>query len=218
MLEPLREEICRLHMELPANGLVTWTSGNLSGRDPSTGLVVIKPSGVRYADLTPQSLVVVDTEGNVLEGDLRPSVDCASHLYVYRHRSDIHGIVHTHSHYATAFAAAGQGIPVVLTAMADEFGGPIPCSAGYAQIGGEQIGAEIVKTIGAGPAVLLRQHGVFTVGRTTLEAVKTAVAVESVAKTVFIARQLGPLEEIPAAEVERAHQRYVNHYGQRSRV
>jgi L-ribulose-5-phosphate 4-epimerase len=217
MLESLRQEIWRLHLELPKNELVSWTTGNLSGRDPGTGLVVIKPSGVRYDNLTPKSLVVVDLQGEIVEGDLAPSVDCASHLHVYRHRRDIHGIAHTHSPYATAFAAAGQSIPAVLTAIADEFGGPIPCSRGYAPVGGEQIGAEILRTLGAGPAVLLKQHGVFTVGSSPEAAVKAAVMTESVAKTVFIARQLGPLEELPATEVERAHQQYVRQYGQRAK-
>lgn len=215
MLEALRDEVWRLHQELPKNELVTWTSGNVSGRDKATGLVVIKPSGVRYEDLTAESMVVVDVEGKVIEGTLAPSVDCASHLYVYRHRADVFGIVHTHSPYATAFAAVGMSIPCVLTAIADEFGGPIPCSAGYAEIGGEQIGEELLRTIGTSPAALLKQHGVFTIGKSATAAVKAAVMTETAAKTVYLARQLGNPEEIPAAEVKRAHDRYMNHYGQK---
>src|SRR5580704_5700109 len=146
MLEKLREEVCALHALLPKYELVTWTSGNISARDPGTGLVVIKPSGVTYDALTPESLVVVDLTGRVVEGTLLPSVDTASHLYVYRHKADLNGIVHTHSPYATAFAAVGQSIPIVLTAMADEFGGPVPCS-GYAEIGGEEIGKQVITTM-----------------------------------------------------------------------
>lgn len=214
LLKELREELWRLHLELPKNELVSWTSGNISARDAGTGYVVIKPSGVSYEKLTPENMVVVDLEGKVIEGALRPSVDCASHLYVYRHMKEVNGIVHTHSPYATAFAAVGQPLPVCLTAIADEFGGPIPCS-GYAAIGGEEIGAEIVKTIGKSPAILIRQHGVFTIGKSAEAAVKAAVMTESIAKTIFIARQLGTIEEIPAAEVERAHMQYKNHYGQK---
>jgi L-ribulose-5-phosphate 4-epimerase len=213
MLEALKEEVCRLHSELTKNNLVSWTSGNISARFPSTNLVVIKPSGVKYEELTPEKMVVVDLNGNIIEGDLNPSVDCPSHLYVYRHRPDVHGIVHTHSPYATAFAAIGEAIPPVLTAIADEFGGPIPCS-GYAKIGEEEVGREIIKTIGTSKAVLLRQHGVFTIGSTAENAVKTAVMTEDAAKTVYLAKQLGTVEEIPEEELKRAHQRYVEKYGQ----
>jgi len=213
MLESLREEVSRLHGELPRNGLVTWTSGNLSGRDPSTGLVVIKPSGVRYEDLSPEHMVVVNVEGETVEGDLLPSTDFASHLYIYRARPDVGGIVHTHSPYATAFAAVGREIPCVLTAVADEFGGPIPCG-GYASIGGEEIGAEVVRSIGTSPAILLKNHGVFTVGPTAESAMKAAVMTEDAARTVFLANQLGEPHKIPPAEIERAHRRYVEEYGQ----
>lgn len=213
MLETLRAQIWKLHLELPKNNLVSWTGGNVSGRDPETGYVVIKPSGVRYEDLRPEHLVVLDMEGRAIEGDLRPSSDTASHLYIYRHRPDICGIVHTHSPYATAFAALGRPIPVYLTAIADEFGGPIPC-AGFALIGGEQIGQEVVKSIGASPAVLLKNHGVFTVGTSAEAAVKAAVMVEDVARTVWIALQIGRPEEIPAEQVAKLRRRYSDEYGQ----
>jgi len=137
MLEAIKEELWRLHLRLPKEGLVTWTSGNVSQRDPASGLVVIKPSGIMYEDLRPEDHVVLDLEGDIVEGTLKPSSDTASHLYIYRQRPDVHGIVHTHSPYATAFAALGKPIPVYLTAHADEFGGPIPC-AGFALIGGEE--------------------------------------------------------------------------------
>jgi len=214
MLDDLKQLVSALHQELPLNGLVTWTGGNISARDPQTGLVVIKPSGVRYEALRPEHHVVVDLDGRVVEGTLAPSSDTASHLYIYRHRPDINGIVHTHSPYATAFAAVGRPIPVCLTAIADEFGGPIPCG-GFALIGGDEIGREVVAHLGRGPAVLLKNHGVFTVGKTPEAAVKAAVMVEDVARTVWLALQLGTPAEISPADVEKLHQRYTQVYGQR---
>lgn len=213
LLEALREEVCRLHEALPANHLVTWTSGNVSGRDSSSGLVVIKPSGIYYEDLTPDKMVVVDLEGKVVEGKYKPSSDTLAHLYIYQNRPDVGGIVHTHSTFATAFAAVGRPIPVVLTAISDEFGGPIPCG-GYAKIGGDEIGREVVRSIGDSPAILMKNHGVFTVGKNPLAAVKAAVMVEDVARTVYYACQLGAPDEIPAEEVARAHRRYLDDYGQ----
>ncbi len=213
MLEHLKEQVYKLHLELPKNGLVKWTGGNVSARDPESGLVVIKPSGVLYEELRPQDHVVVDLQGKVVEGALKPSSDTASHLYIYRHRPNVNGIVHTHSPYATAFAALGQPIPVYLTAIADEFGGPIPC-AGFALIGGEEIGKQVVEHIGMSPAVLLKNHGVFTVGPTAQAAVKAAVMVEDVARTVWLALQLGRPDEIAPEDVARLHHRYTHVYGQ----
>jgi L-ribulose-5-phosphate 4-epimerase len=213
LLESLRSEICRLHAELPRNQLVAWTSGNVSGRDPSTSLVVIKPSGVLYDQLTPENMVVVDLDGKVVEGECKPSSDTFAHVYVYRHRPEINGVVHTHSTFATAWAAVGKPIPAVLTAICDEFGGPIPVGA-YARVGGDEIGQEIMRSIGASPAILLKNHGVFTVGLTPEAAVKAAVMVEDVARTVFYAMQLGQLDELPPDEIARAHRRYLEEYGQ----
>ena len=213
LLEPLRREICRLNVELPRNNLVAWTSGNVSGRDPDTGMVVIKPSGMPYDELTPETMVVVDLDGKVVEGLLRPSSDTFAHVYVYRHRPEINGVVHTHSTFATAWAAVGKPIPVVLTAICDEFGGEIPVGV-YAKIGGDEIGKEIIRSIGSSPAILMKNHGVFTIGKTPLEAVKAAVMVEDVARTIFYAMQLGQPDEIPTEEVERAHRRYLEEYGQ----
>lgn len=215
MLELLKEELVQLHLELPRNQLVAWTSGNVSARDAETGLVVIKPSGVRYEELRPEQLVVVDLSGTVIEGALKPSSDTASHLYIYRSRPDVGGVVHTHSRYATAFAAVGRPIPCVLTAIADEFGGAIPC-AGFALIGGEEIGRLVIETAGSSPAVLLKNHGVFTLGETALGAVKAAVMTEDVAATVWMAMQLGAPDVIPSEEIEKLHQRYVHIYGQPS--
>jgi L-ribulose-5-phosphate 4-epimerase len=213
MLEEVREEVWQLHLELPKNGLVIWTGGNLSARDAETGYVVIKPSGVRYEHLRPEHLVVIDLDGMVIEGHLKPSSDTASHLYIYRHRPDVHGIVHTHSRYATAFAALGKSIPVCLTAIADEFGGAIPC-AGFALIGGEEIGRAVIDAIGNCPAVLLKNHGVFTLGKSPEAAVKAAIMVEDVAHTVWLALQLGQPEEINAEDVMKLHHRYTHVYGQ----
>ena len=213
VLNDLREQVCNLHAELPRHNLVAWTSGNVSARDPLTGFVVIKPSGIRYEDLTPVSMVVVDLDGTVVEGKYKPSSDTFAHIYIYRHRPDVNGVVHTHSTFATAWAAAGKPIPPVLTAICDEFGGPIPVGA-YAKIGGDEIGQEIVRKIGTSPAILMKNHGVFTIGKTAEAAVKAAVMVEDVARTVFYAIQLGQPDEIPAEEVARAHRRYLEEYGQ----
>jgi len=214
MLEDLRQKVWQLNLELPRHNLVAWTSGNVSGRDPASGLVVIKPSGLRYEELQPEHLVVLDLNGSVVEGDLKPSSDTASHLYIYRQRPDVNGVVHTHSTYATAFAALGKPIPVYLTAIADEFGGPIPCG-GFALIGGEEIGKVVVESIGNSPAVLLKNHGVFSVGASPEAAVKAAVMVEDVAHTVWVALQLGAPDEIPAEDVAKLHHRYTHVYGQK---
>jgi len=214
MLDKLKREVWKLDRELPKYRLVVWTGGNVSARDPKTGRVVIKPSGVLYEDLRPRDHVVVDLDGNVLEGKLKPSSDTSSHLYIYRHRPDVNGVVHTHSPYATAFAALGRPIPVYLTAMADEFGGEVPC-AGFALIGGEAIGRLVVEHIGRSPALLLQNHGVFTVGRTAREAVKAAVMVEDVARTTWLALQLGTPKQIAPEDVAKLHRRYTEVYGQR---
>jgi len=214
MLEELREKVCYSNQQLLAQGLVTWTSGNASGRDPASELVVIKPSGVLFDDLTPEKMVVVDLDGKIVEGTLGVSTDTATHLYVYRARPDVGGIVHTHSTFATAFAAVGRSIPVYLTAIADEFGCPIPCGA-YARIGEEEIGKEIVRSIGASPAILMKNHGVFTIGKGPVEALKAAVMTEDVARTVWHALQLGQPDELPAEEVAANYDRYTHRYGQR---
>lgn len=213
MLEQLKEIVCKMNKELPRNRLVTMTSGNVSGRDFDTNYVVIKPSGVHFEELTPEDLPVVDLSGNVIEGKLKPSVDTATHLYIYRHMPRVGGIVHTHSNYATSFAVLGQPIPVCLTAVGDEFGGPVPVSE-YAKIGGEEIGEQVVKHIGDSPAILMKNHGVFAIGRNSQAAVKAAVMCEDVAKTMHLAMLRGKPIEIPPEEVERLHKRYAQNYGQ----
>ncbi len=222
-LDELRREVCRLHADLAAAGLVAWTSGNLSARVPGQDLMVIKPSGVGYAELTPESMVVCDLDGRVVEdpavnpGGYRPSSDTATHAYVYREMPGVGGVVHTHSAYATAWAARGEAIPCVITAMADEFGGEIPVGP-FALIGGDQIGRGIVATLTGhrSPAVLMRSHGVFTIGKDALAALKAAVMCEDVARTVHLARAFGdPVPPIPAEQIDALHRRYQQEYGQR---
>jgi L-ribulose-5-phosphate 4-epimerase len=216
-VDALRRTVCDLHAELVRYGLVAWTAGNVSGRVPGTDRFVIKPSGIGYEELSPEAIVVCDLDGALVDGDLAPSSDTAAHAYVYRHRSDVGGVVHTHSTYATAWAARGEPIPCVLTAMADEFGGEIPVGP-FALIGDDSIGRGIVATLEKhrSPAVLMQNHGVFTVGPDARAAVKAAVMCEDVARTVHIARQLGEPLPIEAADVDRLYERYQNVYGQRS--
>jgi L-ribulose-5-phosphate 4-epimerase len=211
----LRQTVCALHARLPEFHLVAWTSGNISARDPESNLVVIKPSGVKYEDLTPENMVVVDLDGKPVEGNYKPSSDTASHCYIYRCRPDVNGVVHTHSRYATAFAALGRPIPCVLTAMADEFGGDIPCG-GFALIGGEEIGKVVVETLAGSksPAVLLQNHGVFAIGPNAEAAVKAAVMTEDVAATVWLALQLGQPLPISDEDIAKLHHRYTHVYGQ----
>ncbi len=210
----VRVTVCQLHRELVNGGLVVWTSGNVSARVPDQPLMVIKPSGVPYDELTPASMVVCDLDGAVVDGDFAPSSDTAAHGYVYRHRPDIGGVVHTHSPYATAFAARGEPIACVLTAIADEFGGEIPVGP-FARIGGDDIGRAIVDTLAGSrsPAVLLRNHGVFTIARSARDAVKAAVMCEDAARTVHLARVLGEPAAIDQDDIDALHDRYQHVYG-----
>jgi L-ribulose-5-phosphate 4-epimerase len=211
-----RAEVCALHAALVENDLVAWTSGNVSARVPGADLMVIKPSGIAYADLTPASMVLCDLDGAPLEDGYSPSSDTATHAYVYRHMPEVGGVVHTHSSYATAWAARGEAIPCVITAMADEFGGEIPLGP-FALIGSDEIGRGIVGTLAGhrSPAVLMRSHGVFTIGPTARDAVKAAVMCEDVAKTVQLARAFGDLPALPADQVDALYKRYTEEYGQR---
>jgi L-ribulose-5-phosphate 4-epimerase len=220
-----RAEVCRLHAALVTAGLVVWTSGNVSARvrgdgevdgDGNQDLLVIKPSGISYDDLTPESMVVCDLDGNRVDGEYQPSSDTASHAYVYRHMPQVGGVVHTHSAYATAWAARGEAIPCVITAMADEFGGEIPVGP-FALIGGDEIGRGVVATLTGhrSPAVLMRSHGVFTIGGTARDAVKAAVMCEDAARTVHLARAYGNPPPLPPDQVDALHHRYTTEYGQR---
>jgi L-ribulose-5-phosphate 4-epimerase len=215
LLPALREEVCELHAQLPLNNLVAWTSGNISARDPETNLVVIKPSGIRFKHLTPQNMVVVDIDGNFVEGDYKASSDTASHCYIYRTMPDVCGVVHTHSRYATAFAVAGRSIPCHTTAMSDEFGGEIPCGD-FALIGGEEIGLRVVEALegSRSPSCLLVNHGVFAVGPSAEKAVKAAVMTEDNAAVMFLAYQLGEPLPISQENIDSLYDRYQNVYGQ----
>ena len=216
VVRQLRHSVAALHGELVRYGLVAWTAGNVSARVPGADLMVIKPSGVSYGDLDVGSMIVCDLTGDVVEGDLAPSSDTAAHAYVYREMPEVGGVVHTHSTYATAWAARGEPIPCVLTAMADEFGGPVPVGP-FALIGGDDIGKGIVATLAGqrSPAVLMQNHGVFTIGADAHAAVKAAVMCEDVARTVHLARQLGEPLTIDPVDVDRLHDRYQHVYGQR---
>jgi len=211
----LREQVAALHAELPRNRLVVWTAGNVSARVPDADLLVIKPSGVGYDEITPDNMVVTDLDANLVDGELAPSSDTAAHAYVYKHLPHVGGVVHTHSTYATAWAARGEPIPCVLTMIADEFGGDIPVGP-FALIGDDSIGRGIVATLRAhrSPAVLMRNHGVFTVGASARAAVKAAVMCEDVARTVHIARQLGTPVPIGQADIDALYDRYQHAYGQ----
>ena len=220
-IQTVREDVARLHGELVRYELIVWTGGNVSGRVPGADLFVIKPSGVSYDDLTPDNMILCDLDGNVIPGtagsDRSPSSDTAAHAYVYRHMADVGGVVHTHSTFAVAWAARGEEIPCVITAMADEFGGPIPIGP-FAIIGDDSIGRGIVQTLTGhrSRAVLMQNHGPFTIGVDAKDAVKAAVMVEDVARTVHYAREAGPLIPIPQEAIDSLFNRYQNVYGQNS--
>jgi L-ribulose-5-phosphate 4-epimerase len=217
-IEQVRHDLVALHRDLVRYGLVVWTGGNVSARARGRhgDVLVIKPSGVSYDELDADAMIVCNLDGDVVEGELAPSSDTAAHAYVYRNMPHVGGVVHTHSTYASAWAARGEPIPCVLTAMADEFGGPVPVGP-FALIGDDSIGQGIVATLDGqrASAVLMRSHGVFTIGRDARAAVKSAVMCEDVARTVHAARQLGELVPIPSADVDRLYERYQNVYGQK---
>jgi L-ribulose-5-phosphate 4-epimerase len=214
-LQAVREDVARLHGELVRYGLVVWTAGNVSARVPGADLMVIKPSGVSYDDLHAGNMIVCDLDGVVVEGDHAPSSDTAAHAYVYRHMPEVGGVVHTHSTYAVAWAARAEPVPCVLTAMADEFGGEIPIGP-FALIGSDDIGRGIVSTLQGhrSPAVLMANHGPFTIGRTAEDAVKAAVMCEDVCRSVHLALSLGTPRTVDQASIDRLYDRYQHVYGQ----
>lgn len=215
-ISSLRREVCALHAELVRYRLVVWTAGNVSARVPGHDLLVIKPSGVAYDDLTPENMVVCDLRGRVVEGEHAPSSDTEAEAYVYREMPAVGGVVHTHSTYAAAWAIRGEPVPCVLTMCADEFGGDIPVGP-FAIIGDDSIGRGIVETLrdSRSPAVLMRNHGVFAIGATPRAAVAAAVMCEDVARTVHISRQLGPSTPVEQVHIDALFDRYQNAYGQR---
>jgi L-ribulose-5-phosphate 4-epimerase len=212
-IDALRQAVWEANTSLPKAGLVKWAQGNASGRDPKTGLVAIKPSGARLDQLDPSDIVIVDLDGKVIEGRLKPSIDTASHLYVYRHRDDVHGIVHTHSPCATSFALRGEPIPVCSTTAAALFGSQVPVSD-FATIGEDAIGEQIVAKIGKSNAILMRSHGVFTIGRTPMEAFKYAIYVEEEAEILHLARLRGGVQPLDESTVAEARRMYLEDYGQ----
>ncbi len=216
-IDALKAEVAALHAELPRNNLVVWTAGNVSARVPGADLLVIKPSGVSYDELTAEAMVVCDLDANLVEGSRSPSSDTAAHAYVYKHMPHVGGVVHTHSDYATAWAARREPIPCVLTMIADEFGGEIPIGP-FALIGDDSIGRGIVETLtnSRSRAVLMANHGPFTIGSDARDAVKAAVMVEDVARTVHLSRQLGQPVPIAPSDIDRLFDRYQNVYGQGS--
>lgn len=213
MLEALKQEVCEQNHELPRNGLVVGSGGNVSGRDPDTGLVVIKPSGVKFAKLAPETMVVVDLDGKVIEGEMKPSVDTGIHLYVYRHRKDVFGIAHTHSPYATSFAARGERIPAVLTPITHILGRDVPCSR-YATPGEVDTGQAIIEAADGGRAVLVKAHGVFTMGKSATEATAIAMYLEEAAMTTHLAMLRGAVEELSNEEIDRCYKWFRQNYGQ----
>ena len=214
-LQEFRDRVTALNIDLVKYGLVAWTAGNVSERLPDGKSFIIKPSGVMYDNLKPADLVICGLNGEVIEGALAPSSDTKTHAYIYREMSDVNGIVHTHSNYASAWAAANKPIPCALTAMGDEFGGDIPLGP-FALIGGEEIGKGVVATLKSSnsPAVLMANHGVFTIGKSAQAAVKAAVMCEDVAKTMYIAAQLGEIHRLQESDIAKLYDRYQNVYGQ----
>lgn len=213
MLADLRQEVWRCNLDLPKNDLVKMTSGNVSGRDPASGLVVIKPSGVPYGDLTPENLIVLDMDGVVIEGDLLPSVDTTTHLHVYRNREEINGVVHTHSTYACVFAILNKPIPATLTSCG-LIGGAVPLGDYYPPLNDGKIGEEMLRVIGDSLAVVMKNHGVFTIGNSPSQATRVAVEVEDMAKATCLAMMLGDPVVLSNEEIEVMINQYSQDYGQ----
>jgi L-ribulose-5-phosphate 4-epimerase len=214
MLEALKQEVCEQNHELPLNGLVVGSGGNVSARDPDTGLVVIKPSGVKFSKLTPETMVVMEIDGTIVEGEMKPSVDAGIHLYIYRYREDVLGICHTHSPYASSFAARGERIPAITTPITHILGRDVPCSR-YATPGEVDTGKAILEAAEGGMAALVKAHGVFTMGKSATEATSVAMYLEEAAKTTHLAMLRGPVKELEQQEIDRCFAWFRENYGQR---
>ena len=213
IISELRQEVWRCNLELPKNDLVKMTSGNVSGRDPESGLVVIKPSGIAYEELTPENMVVVNLDGEVIEGDLLPSVDTSTHLYVYKNRTDIHGMVHTHSTYACVFAVLNKSIPATLT-TSGLIKGHVPLGDYYPPLADGKIGEEMLRVIGKSLAVVMKNHGVFTIGKSPTQATRVAVEVEDMAKVTSFAMMHGEPTVLTEEQIEVMIKQYDQDYGQ----
>lgn len=213
MIGELRKEVCAANIALHQNGLVAAHSGNASAIDRKRGIVIIKPSGIDVEQMTAENMVPIEVASGISRSSYKPSVDLPHHLYLYRHDPSISAVIHTHSNYATAFAACGKAIPPVLTAIADEFGGEIPC-APYVDNENDHIGRAILRHRTDAPGLLLAHHGVFTWGKTVKDALKAAIMIEDAAKTVWLALQIGSPEPLTKEEVSKWHDRYQNRYGQ----
>lgn len=214
LLKEIRQEVVEANAALPESGLVKWSSGNASARDPQSGLIAIKPSGFRCDKLKPEDLVITDLDGNIVDGSLKPSVDTQSHLYIYNHRDDVHGIVHTHSPFATSFAVRGESLPIYTTTGAAYFGGTIPISD-FAVIGEKEIGKEVVDKIGNNLAILMRNHGIFTIGETVSKALVTAVYLEEEAECAHYANLRGKVAPLSAETVKASREWFLASYGQK---
>ena len=213
ILPDLRQEVWHCNLELPKNDLVKMTSGNVSGRDPESKLVVIKPSGVPYSDLSPDNMVIVNLDGDVIEGDLLPSVDVSTHLFVYQNRDDINGVVHTHSTYACVFAVLNKPIPATLT-TSGLIGGSVPLGEYYPPLNDGKIGKEILRVIGNSLAVVMKNHGVFTIGKTPSQATRVAVEVEDMAKVNCFAMMHGEPVVLTNKQIQVMIKQYEEGYGQ----
>lgn len=213
MLKQLREEVLEAALQLPKYKLISLTGGNVSGRDIETGYVVITPSGMEYEKLTPEDMVIVNLEGNVIEGKWKPSVDTRDHLYIYKHKPEINSIIHTHSPYATCFALLNQEIPCAATTLANEVGGTVPV-AKYAPVASDGIGPSVVEAIGDKRACLLANHGVIAVGPTVRHALVAAVMLEDAAKTYHLAKCIGEPILLPESEIKKARDLFFYVYGQ----
>jgi L-ribulose-5-phosphate 4-epimerase len=213
MLDALKDEVCAQNHELPANGLVVGSGGNVSARDPETGLIVIKPSGVKFSKLTPDTMAVVDLDGNIIEGPMKPSVDTGTHLYIYKNRPDVFGITHTHSPYASSFAARGARIPAVMTPITHMLGRDVPCSR-YATPGEVDTGQAIIEAADGGWAVLVKAHGVFTMGKSATQATSFSMYLEEAAMTTHLAMLHGAVDELPQEEIDRCYAWFNKNYGQ----